>query len=700
MTSQLSAAAKLKPSKLSDQLETLNTDVDLASLNLAVQGRASFQLLERITSARVQRTIEGSSTLTIVANDYDRALLNSGYIPEQGSGYIGVGLDCELDGLWFRLWAWSKSGDNLTLTFIDREVAVLKQWPPTSEGVKMYRTMPANAFGPLTRFHFAKRLIDDVAGILPIRFRCPALDDPTSSTTSDPANDPGSQIAKGHGFPANVTITVKHHPASAAQFNTVNALLALADRFLDANGVKDVAVRRRIMIAAVMTITQESDAGVDDGPNGDHVGPFQQAPPFWPATGNLIVDGGEFIDRAIAYNNEHPSVPLWQLCEGVQLSGQGSLYDQWRTEATTTVDAYLGTITTASSAAQEAVAAANQVAPDPTKGQFIRGRLETPTAAARKHKQIVYATSQGKKVIVREDNWSCLTRLAAEIGYRCFCVSGTVYFISDYELFHQRVAMTLKEGDPGVDVLDPDFTQGKPNAQITVACRADRWKAPPGTVVAVEDLGPASGRWLVTSTERSLFDPATTITLKKPVASIPESAAPEHGAGQTSGTTTFDGSGKPITPDPNASAQRKKIVNTALKAIALQKQSGGSRYHYLQSRPMPGGLFASSPEHIDCSAFATLVYKAAGCPDPNGFGYNGAGDTGSLAAHGTPTDTPQPGDLIFYHDDWAKPGHVAVYLGDGQIANMGSEGEPVEEAILAPGVPLGNRTYPLTAKET
>jgi cell wall-associated NlpC family hydrolase len=659
------ASQKLQSSKLSDQLETLNSDVDLASLNLAVQGRASFQLLERVTQATIERTTQGASTLTITCRDYDRALVQS--------GYLGVGLDCEIDGLWFRLWGWSKSGDDLTLTFIDREVAVLKQWPPVSEGVKMYRVWPASKFGAKTRFYFAKQLIADVASILPIRFVCPAIGEtvPVATAADQAAN-------KAHGIPENNTVTVKGKKASAVQLANLEAVLETGD---------GLGANRDEMIAAVAVVTQESDA-LTSATNGPHVGLFQQDPADgWPATRDPATDATAFFQKAIDLYKFEPSAAAWVLAEAVQHSGDPTAYQQWISEATNTVANYLG------DADPDDVASAIQAAnaADPESGQFMRGRLDSPSAAARKHKEVVLvATAQGNKVVVREDNWACLTRLAQEIGYRCFCVSGTVYFIDDYTLFHQRVAMTLDEATVGVDSIDPNFVQGKENQTVTVSCRAERWACPPGAVAAIENLGPASGRWLCTDIQRSLFDPAATITLSKPVASIPESDAPEHGSGATSGTQIYTASGQIFKPSPNESTARQHIVAAALKAIALQTQSNKSRYHYLQQRPMPAALFATNPEYIDCSAFATLVYKAAGCPDPNGFGYDGTGNTGTLAGHAAFQRDPsqaQPGDLVFYGGTQIYPEHVAVYLGAGLIANMGTEGEPAQLSMDDPGLP-------------
>jgi cell wall-associated NlpC family hydrolase len=662
------AAQKLSPSRLSDQLETLNSDVDLAALNLAVQGKASFQLLESVTAATIERTIEGSSTLTITARDRDRALIQS--------GYIGKGLDCEIDGLWFRLWAWSKKGDDLMLTFIDREVAVLKEWPPTSQGAKMYRVWSADKFGVQTRFHFAKQLVLDVAGIVPIRFHCPAIGELVRPTS--PAD---RAIDKGHGFPANGNVTVKGKKADSQQLQNLDVVLQTGE---------SLNARRKVLIAAVAVVTQESTAR-RSATNGDHVGLFQQsaADGLAPATRDPATDATAFFEAAISDDKADPARPIAQLGDDVQVSGHPELYQQWVDEATATVDIWLGR--TELAGAQEAIAAANISTPDPTAGQFIRGRLESPSAAARKHKQVIVATDTGNKVVVREDNWACLTRLAAEIGYRCFCVSGTVYFIDDYTLYHQRVAMTLNEASDGVDAIDPDYSQGKKQATIAVACRANRWQAPPGSVAAVTDLGPASGRWLVSTITRSLFDKAASVTLKKPVLDIPESAAPEHGSGQSSGTVYSP----PKTSSPGESGARQAIVAAASKAIALQANASDRRYHYLQRRPMPIGLFAANPEYIDCSAFVTLCYKAAGVADPNGRGYDGSGNTATLVANAFGgADLPsniQLADLVFYGGTETFPDHVALYMGDGQIANMGSEGEPALIPMDDPGLPGGGK---------
>jgi hypothetical protein len=93
---------------------------------------------------------------------------------------------------------------------------------------------------------------------------------------------------------------------------------------------------------------------------------------------------------------------------------------------------------------------------------------------------------------------------------------------------------------------------------------------------------------------------------------------------------------------------------------------------YKQRRPMDA--LQHVPRVGDCSESATLCYRWAGLPDPNGNAYNGQGYTGTLIENGTrkPISAARPGDLVFYgRNGW--PTHVAVMLdqGDG-VMSFGS----------------------------
>lgn len=97
--------------------------------------------------------------------------------------------------------------------------------------------------------------------------------------------------------------------------------------------------------------------------------------------------------------------------------------------------------------------------------------------------------------------------------------------------------------------------------------------------------------------------------------------------------------------------------------------------YYMQFRPM---TLMNDLEHLpvseDCSTFYTKMAKYAGWVDPNGFGFDGIGNTSSLIAHGhwiVPA-MAQIGDGIFY----SNPAHVGGYVGHDRIISLGSSAGP------------------------
>jgi hypothetical protein len=128
----------------------------------------------------------------------------------------------------------------------------------------------------------------------------------------------------------------------------------------------------------------------------------------------------------------------------------------------------------------------------------------------------------------RETSWEALQRLASEVGWRCFVVAGVVYFISEEQLFMSRSRAEISFDTPGLISIDPgsDWDAGKTVAQLQLTVAADRWGFPPGSIIALRDLGTFNGRWLVHTVDRpDLTDPLTQITLTKPIARKHEPAA-------------------------------------------------------------------------------------------------------------------------------------------------------------------------------
>lgn len=122
---------------------------------------------------------------------------------------------------------------------------------------------------------------------------------------------------------------------------------------------------------------------------------------------------------------------------------------------------------------------------------------------------------------------------------------------------------------------------------------------------------------------------------------------------------------------------REKIVAYCKWGIAHEPQ-----IHYQQSRPFPVNQPYKLPMSTDCSGFASIAYKVAGAPDPNGRGYDGLGYTGTLLSHGkrVAKEHARAGDLVIFGPDTGH--HVCVLLEDGRhgnplLASHGQEAGPM-----------------------
>ena len=136
-------------------------DLDVSRIVLDVVSRKLRHLDTRIEGSvvdgSIERTITGASTVELSVHDPKRALLQSGMFSQQ--------IDVSLDRLHFRLVKVGKSGDDLTLTFEDRAVALLRQHNRPKKATR----------GRLTRAQFALSLVREVKAFGGIRFVCPEL---------------------------------------------------------------------------------------------------------------------------------------------------------------------------------------------------------------------------------------------------------------------------------------------------------------------------------------------------------------------------------------------------------------------------------------------------------------------------------------------------------------------------------------------
>lgn len=151
-------------------------------------------------------------------------------------------------------------------------------------------------------------------------------------------------------------------------------------------------------------------------------------------------------------------------------------------------------------------------------GVFFNGDTHTPSAAV--------PLTRGTTSDPNEDTWTCLNRLAADVGYRCFSDGSGVLFGPDSWLLDpvngpSPTAPVIQENTELVDYIDFDFDIGKPVALGTIHTYAD-WSTNCGAPVNLTGLGPANGLWLVKSIVRELHLTAATVTITRPLPTLPE----------------------------------------------------------------------------------------------------------------------------------------------------------------------------------
>lgn len=523
------AAQRLQSSKLRPtQLELLGNDVDLKHLYLAL-GSADMDIGEAVTDIMVDRTIEGASTVNVSVQDQDRLLLRSGRLSSKN--------DTEIDGLFFRLAGVKKNGSALSLIFEDRDIAVLRTYDkPIKQSLKTSRTQT-------TRAQFALRMLREVKELPPIPYVIPELGktQPVGQLAQAVSDAATRQHDRSLGIPKFNDLTVKSGPLTEEMRRNANIILDV--------GASRV-VQRKVLVMAIMCVIQESSitnylpGTAIDG--SDSVGCFQQRKSQgWPATRNVAIDAGAFYDRLIPYVRANPTVQYTVAVQHVQGSAYPNAYAQWRIQAERIVTSY-GVIDGTSQDANSQWAPTNAPTGD---YEFYRG---LPPAST-------YQKKRGKVSWGKESSWAAMQRLASEVQWRAFFVSGTFYFISEDDLFKSQPIATIDEGTEGVLSIDGDYDENKKVGTVTVSCLCSRWAAPPGSIIQLENMGPWNGRWLVNDINRSLFNPEGTVTLKKPLPRLPEPAQSNLSkSGKT--TATWTGSGPPV----DSPGQRQYHTATAL----------------------------------------------------------------------------------------------------------------------------------------
>lgn len=513
-------------------------DANLDDLKLTDGNGLIFAIGAAVSDADLKRDIEGASTLTLTCHDPKRVLLAKSIMQHK--------FDVQLDDLWFTLVKVVKSGDDITLTFEDKEVNLLRPARGAKSAVR----------GKITRAEFIRSMVREIRKPYKIPFYSPQLHkkQPIASAAQASAQSGSSDLTRqpGIGSADRGKITVKHTKASPSQIQILNDALTTAN---------SMHANERVMISEVMTITQESNASNLHGSGG--YGPFSQLKNgAWPASGDTSKDAAAYVRKAIASDKSNPHQSLAALCQSVQASANGSLYAQWEGEARATVAVFL------------------HGAPAGAGGG----------ATSDMGKTTKYAFKRQKK----EGTWDCSGRLADEVGWRRFVSAGIFYYMSEAELYDSKPRLVLRPGVPGLDDIDFDLDEGQPISQLTATVRTNRWFAPPGTTVQVEGYGMANGKWLITQIDTSLFEPTAEITLKLPIPKLPEPAPQAKTGGGKGGDATASASSAGSSKLDKAVAEMDRIDK-----LHLSYNFGGS--HGAGKAP-PNGPF-------DCSSAVSRVLE-------------------------------------------------------------------------------------------
>lgn len=473
--------------------EFLEEDIDVESFLLRLVGRKTrIDVTDSIISGTITRTIEGASNITVTVHDQARKLLASNIFTNVNNGKLRA-VDLRLDGQWWRLVHIGKSGNDLNMTFEDRDVAYLRAHKGPRKASR----------GKLTRAEFILSLTRKVK-VKRIIFRAHELHKRQPITTAKQAEPKAERKGrKAKGFDDGA----RPGGLNPTQLKRVERCLNVAE------SLKASARPTKAMLCAM---AGESGFGENVGTRGTTFQTLKIPESDLEAQAHHFLKGGRsfLAGGAIGYARAHPDASAGEIASKVEISDKGAdHYD--KAGAAAKVDDIL-----------EAWGGATGNAGDSSTSVTVAKRYEF-------------------KVDKGETYWDAAQRLAKEVEWRLFMNRGILYYISEEDLFKQAADFRIAESDPGIINIDFEVDTGKPAATATVTARMDRWDADPGDVIIIDDrdLGPGHGRWLVASIERNLFSAETTINLKTPTA---EKAEPAHDTSQketkSSGGTGSDSS--------------------------------------------------------------------------------------------------------------------------------------------------------------
>jgi hypothetical protein len=381
-------------------------------LDVVVKSGLDVSVADAITGGELERTMEGASTLTLTLHDPHRALLRN---PD-----LSKAIDMTFGDYWWRLVKVGKSGDALTLTFEDRDVAYLRQH---AKPRKTYR-------GTVTRAQFIRQLVREVGQrsakkgskttTKGITFVCPELSIVQPIGDGEGTKAPGRRKNrdddKHPGLNPKAKLTVKGATATREQRRNGERVLDVADR-LDAGPKATVALMEAVIVESEIRNLSYGHADsigilqVQVGLHGRDVASSIEKSVHAFLTKGFTGKGG-----AIKLARQHSGWSAAQIAQAVQGSAP-AVYGTYADEARAWVDAYGG------------------ASGSDTGGTAGRG-------SSRAKKKYAFRRGEPGKP---EDSWTAIQRLADEVQWRAFMDRGRLYYVSDDWLMRQKPRFVVSE---------------------------------------------------------------------------------------------------------------------------------------------------------------------------------------------------------------------------------------------------------------
>lgn len=425
-----------------------------------------------LVDGSLERTMDGASTLELTFDDPDRVILSAHKTLR--------GMKLALSGYSFRVVAFRKQGDSLMVTCEDEVVNRLRK----------YRKPRKMRRGLVNRAQFVNILLREATPRVPSYI--PEYYTSGQGGAARPESLRGEE-KRAPGIPPGAKIRVKGADLGPKQIRNANTVIRVAKQ-LRASNLATIA----LLEACIVEPSLPPWRPFDNPPGGDASsvgilqllamhGSFSERMNIERSVRIFLTKGFTGQGGAIALAQRNPNRSPGWIAQAVQGSDYPGRYDEHFQEAKTVLEAFNG-----------------------------GGELEEFELRDQKVKVEKYEFSRGRPGGVKGENtWEAITRLAEDVNWRCFIRDGAVWFVSDDELIRAQPAEIISEETTWVNNIDFELDDGQKTKRLTVSVIAERGFAPPGSVIEVQDCGPANGRWLVHSVSQNLFDDETEIELRQ-----------------------------------------------------------------------------------------------------------------------------------------------------------------------------------------